>query len=133
MVRFKKIPLKENEGKITYSNGIVDGIVLLAVSEIPYVELYTPVSANKMYNNSINVSFEKDGVHVDVVVKVHFSQSISEVAFKIQEAIRHNVEAMTEFNIANVNVFVKGVIFNEIVKEKKPEERNNENENVQEG
>ena len=35
MVRFKQLPLKENEGKLTYGDNIVDGIVLLAIAEIP--------------------------------------------------------------------------------------------------
>ena len=128
MVRFKKLPLKENDGKITYGENIVDGIVLLAVSEIPYVELYYPASRKKMTNPSIKVKTEKDGVHVEVMVKVHYTQSISDIAFKIQESIRHNVEAMTEYKILNVNVDVRGVSFKD-----KPEELANTNENQQEG
>ncbi len=118
MVHIKKIPIRENEGKIIYGNGIVDGIVLLAIQEIPNVELYSSLSHKKMSSSSINVTIEKDGVHIDVIVKVHFSQSVSEVAFKIQEAVRHNVEAMTEYKIASVNVIVKGVRFNELILEK---------------
>ncbi len=118
MVRFKKIPLKEHEGKIIYSNGIVDGIVLLALNEIPNVELYTSASHKKMSSSSINVNIDKDGVHIDITVKVHYTQSVSDVAFKIQEAVRHNVESMTEYRIASVNVIVKGVKFGELVPEK---------------
>ena len=128
MVRFKKLPLKENEGKITYGESIVDGIVLLAVNEIPFVELYHQASFKKMSCPSIKVKFEKDGVHVVVVVKVHFTQSVSDIAFKIQESIRHNVEAMTEYRIANVNVIVKGVTFTD-----KTEENPVSNEIQQEG
>ena len=128
MVRFKKLPLKETDGKITYGENIVDGIVLLAVSEIPFVELYYPASRKKMTNPSIKVKTEKDGVHVEVMVKVHYTQSISDIAFKIQESIRHNVEAMTEYKIANVNVDVRGVSFKD-----KPEENNTTNDNQQEG
>ncbi len=118
MVRIKKIPLKEHEGKIIYGNGIVDGIVLLAIAEIPYVELYTTASRKKMSSSSIKVNIEKDGVHIDITVKVHFSQCISDIAFKIQESVRHNVEAMTEYRIANVNVIVKGVMFKDKHEEK---------------
>jgi len=118
MVRFKNLPIKENEGKLTYGNEIVDDIVILAVSEIPYVELSTPTDTNKMSNNSVKVTTDKDGVKVEVVVKVHYTQSISDVAFKIQESIRYNVEAMTEYRIANVNVIVNGVSFEEKTEEK---------------
>ncbi len=147
MVRIKKIPLKEHEGKIVYGNGIVDGIVLLAISEIPNVELYSMGSRKRMSSSSISVNIEKEGVHIDVVVKVHYTQCISDVAFKIQETVRHNVEAMTEYRIASVNVIVKGVMFNEKLEEKPQNADNsleisteltdsqteNLNENIQEG
>ena len=95
MARFKKLPVNVNEGKVVYGEGIVDNIVLLAVKEIPYVELYNQQSNDKMKNSSIKVFIEKDGVHVDVVVKIHYTQSVSDMAFKIQEAVRYSVESMT--------------------------------------
>ena len=113
MTPFKKVPINANEGKIIYGDGIVDGIVLLAINEIPNVGLYSPSNSKKMKNSAISVRREKDGVHVEVTVKTHYMQSISDVAFKIQETVRHNVEAMTEYRIASVNVIVKGVTFEE--------------------
>ena len=121
MARFKKFPITAHEGKIVYADGIVDGIVLLAMREVPNVELYAPVQNEKMSNKSIKVAIEKDGVHVDVDVKLHYMQSVSDVAFKIQEAIRYNVEAMTEYRVASVNVNVKDVLFDD--KEEKSEEK----------
>ncbi len=114
MAKFKKLPINVNEGKIVYGNGIVDGIVLLAVQEIPHVELFVLSNKSKAYKNAIAVKFEKDGIHVDVAVKIHFSQSVADTSFKIQEAVRHNVEAMTEYHVASVNVAIKGIVFDEI-------------------
>ncbi len=114
MARFKKISKNSTEGKISYGDGIVDGIVLLALNEIPNVKLYTPSSAKKMRSKSIKVLLDRDEVHVDVTVVTHFTQSISDVAFKVQEAIRHNVEAMTEYRIASINVNIKGVTFEDV-------------------
>ncbi len=119
MARFKKLPINAHEGKIIYGDYIVDGIVLLAIQEIPYVELFTASQSNKMTSSAIKVRFEKDGVHVDVTVKIHFSQSVADTSFKIQESIRHNVEAMTEYHVANVNVAICGIIFDEILPEEK--------------
>ena len=113
MARIKKVTRNKHEGKIIYGDGIVDGIVYLAVAEIPNAELYTLKQYSKNRSKSIDVSFSKDGVHVDVTVKVHYSQAVSDMAFKIQEAVRHNVEAMTEYHIASVNVIVRGIIFKE--------------------
>ncbi len=118
MARFKKKPHNIHEGKLIYNTSIVDGIVLLAVQEIPYVELCAVPSRNKMFSNAIKVNGDKDGVHIDVSIKIHFSQSVSETAFKIQEAIRHNVEAMTEYHIASVNVLVCGIMFEDKIEEK---------------
>ena len=112
MVRFKKLPLRENEGKIIYDTNIVDDIVLLAVSEIPFVKLHYAQSKT-LRSDSVKVTNEKDGIHVDVIIDVHYSQAISDIAFKIQEAIRYNVESMTEYKIGNVNVIVLGVFFDD--------------------
>ncbi len=113
MAKFKKFT-QVQEGKIVYFDSIIDGIVLLAVDEIPYVELYSKENNSLVRNSAIKVKIEKDEVHVDLTVKVHYTQSISEVAFKIQEAIRHNIEAMTEYHVACVNVNILGVTFDEV-------------------
>ena len=118
MSRFKKIPLKREE-KIIYGDGIVDSIVIHAVSEIPYVALNTKTSSGSNTNSSVKVAVNKDGVNVDVCVKIHYSQSVSDMAFRIQENIRHNVETMTEYHILSVNVYVKGLLYDE-VKDIKP-------------
>jgi len=131
MARFKKTP-QTQEGKIVYGDGIVDGIVLLAVKEIPFVELCAEATRKQMRSSAIKVKKEKDGIHVDVVVRIHYAQSVSDTAFKIQEAVRHNVEAMTEYHVASVNVIIKGVTFNDKSDESTPV-ANNTNENVQEG
>ena len=107
MARFKKIPVNENTGKISYGIGIVNNIVSLALSEIPFIKIEKS-SANY---NAIKVYADKDGVNIDVAIKIYFTQSISETSFKIQEAVRHNVEAMTEYRVASVNVSIIGVMF----------------------
>lgn len=114
MAHFKKIPQKRNEDKIVYGDGIVDGIVLIALEEVPYAELYSLKTHKSGHNKSVKVFFDKDGVHIDVKVKIHFTQCVSDMAFKIQETVRHNVESMTEYHVAGVNVIVKGVLFGDV-------------------
>ncbi len=124
MARFKKLPITANEGKLVYSDNIIDGIVLLAVKEIPFVQLVAGDETGKMRSKAIRCIKGVDGVKVDVVVKVHYSQSISEIAFRIQESVRHNVEAMTEYHISNVNVIIKGVFFDTESDKKQVSENN---------
>ncbi len=122
MAHFKKLPQKKNEDKIIYGDKIVNGIVLVALSEITYAELYSASPYTKNHSKAIKVYQDKDGVHIDVSVRVHFSQCVSDMAFKIQETVRHNIESMTEYKVASVNVIVKGVFF-----DNKKIETNNDN------
>ena len=126
MARFKKIP-QVQEGKLFYADEVIDNIVVCAVQEIPNVVLGVS-SPIKTRSNPIIVKKEKDGIHVEVVVKIHYLQSVTDTAFKIQEAIRHSIENMTENRVANVNVTISGVMF-----EDKNEEVNNIDTNTQEG
>lgn len=114
MARFKKLYKKKKEGKIVYGDGIVNSIVKICIAEIPYVELCSTNKPTKLdISNAIKVKFEKQDVFVDVAVKIYYTQSVSQMAFKIQEVVRHNVEAMTEYHVGGVNVHVNGVIFDD--------------------
>ena len=127
-MRVKKFRPKESQDKLIYGDGIVEGIVLLAVSEIPYAEIYRGVIAKKPAESAVKVIIDKSNVEVNVTVTIHYSQSVSDMAFKIQEAVKYNVESMTDYTVSAVNVIVKGVTFEEIAD--KPQ---NGNENTVSG
>ena len=114
MADFKNFSEKKKEGKIVYGDGIIDNIVLLAVSELEDVEIFYPNVNETMRSKAIRVKFNKDSIVIDVVVKVNANKCISDMAFKIQEVIRHNVESMTEYHIESVNVHVHGVSFDDV-------------------
>ena len=134
MMHFKKKYVEKHEGKITFGEGIVDNIVTIAVEELPYVKLfYTNQVKEKRKEGAVTVFFDKKGVDVDVICEVHYSQRVSEMVFRIQEAIRHSVESMTEYKILSVNVSVVGVYFDDL--EVKSDQKNDNddkpsNENV---
>ena len=92
------------------------------MEELPFVELAHKISGKKK-NSAVTVFLDKKGLDIDICVKIHFTQRVSEIVFKIQEAVRHSVESMTEYRIQSVNVIVTGVLFNDY----KPEEDNKEN------
>ena len=127
MARFIKIP-QINEGKIVYSDDIINGIVFLAVKEIQGIELDTKDGNCISKNNAIKVKREKDGIHIDITVKIHYTQNVSDMAFKIQEAVRHNLEVMTEYRATCVNVHISGVNFEDYDEkiEEKTEEKTEE-------
>lgn len=107
MAFFKKVPSDGHKGKVSYNAGIVSGIVSLAVSEVEGVEL---LSGKR---KGLKLYFEKDGIYADISVKVDYGYTVPEVAFKIQQTVKHNVEAMTKYKIAKVDVYVVGVEFSE--------------------
>ena len=107
MALFRKVPSDDQKGKVSYNAGIVSSIVSLAVSEVEGVELL----AGK--KRGIKLYFEKDGIYADISVKVDYGYTVPEVAFKIQQTVKHNVEAMTKYKVAKVDVYVVGVDFSE--------------------
>ena len=95
-----------SNGTITYNSDIVNSIVTIAVQEVEGVHSLTP-------NKGIRLYCEKDGVYVDISVIVEYSNSIPELAFRIQQSIKQVVESMTKYKIAKVDVHVQDVVFPE--------------------
>lgn len=104
MAQYKHNPSEGHKGKISYNAGIVSNIVHLAVLEVEGVALPDKKRWLKLY-------FEKEGVVADISVSVNYGNNVPDVAFKIQQTVKHNVEVMTEFKVAKVDVHVVGVEF----------------------
>lgn len=107
MAHIRHDPTTTQKGKITYNSSIVSGIVALAIGEVEGVALLSGK------NKGIKLSFEKQGIVADISVKVDSSANVSSMAFKIQQSIKHNVESMTNYKVAKVDVHVQDVIFPE--------------------
>ena len=107
MAHMRHDPTSTQKGKITYNSNRVSSIVSLAVGEVEGVQL---LSKN---NKGIKLSFDKRGIMADISVKVDGSYNVSSLAFKIQQSIKHNVESMTNYKVAKVDVHVQDVTFPE--------------------
>lgn len=105
MAHIRHDPTTTQKGKITYNSGIVKGIVALAINEIDGVSLLN----NK--NRGIKLDFDKQGIIADISVKVDYSYNVPSLAFKIQQSIKHNVESMTKYRVAKVDVHIQDVNF----------------------
>ena len=98
----------ERKGKVTYNAGIVKGIVVLAVEDVQ------GVAPNKEKLNLTKVSFTgEDIVSIDITVNVLYGYSVPDVAFDIQQCVRHNVESMSKYKVDKVDVHVSSVAFEE--------------------
>lgn len=108
MAHMRHDPTATQKGKITYNSNIVSGIVALAVGEVDGAYLLTTK------NKGIKLSFDKQGIIADISVKVDSTCHVSSLAFKIQQSIKHNVESMTKYKVAKVDVHIQDVNFPEI-------------------
>lgn len=107
MAHIRHDPTTTQKGKITYNSGIVIGIVALAIGEVEGVSLLSGK------NKGIKLSFEKQGIVADISVKVDSTATVSSLAFKIQQSIKHNVESMTNYKVAKIDVHIQDVNFPE--------------------
>ncbi|MBR6737514.1 MAG: Asp23/Gls24 family envelope stress response protein [Clostridia bacterium] len=112
MANYRFLPEAERKGKTTYNDGIVKGIVVLAVSEVKGVSLKKEGKKDKL--DLIKVSFNGDVVSVDVSVDVTYGNNVPDVAFDIQESVKHNVEAMSRYKVDSVDVHIDGVLFTDV-------------------
>lgn len=101
----------EQNGKVVYNAGIVHDIVVLAIKE---VEGASPVVGKR---NGISLYIEKDGIYADVSVVVKYGYNVPELAYRIQQSVKQNVENMTHYKVAEVNVHVRDVLFEEVAQE----------------
>lgn len=98
----------KGNGKVVYNAGIINGIVALAINEVEGVNL---VSGKR---RGIALYLEKDGVYADVSVSVHYGHNVPELAYRIQQSIKQNVESMTHYTVAKVDVHIQDVVFDDL-------------------
>ena len=103
----------ESKGKIVYNVGIVKGRVRLAVEDVEGVAIQDKKKSSKKSSDCIKVDVANGNINVSVNVSIYYGYSIPDVAYNIQRSIKHSVESMSKYKIANVDVKVNGVIFPE--------------------
>ena len=110
-----KSNLDDKSGKVVYNAGIVKGIVALAVNEVKGT---LPITNAK---GGITLFLEKDGVYADISVVVEYGYNVPELAYRIQQSVKQNVENMTRYKVVKVDVHIEDVVFPE-TKDEVPEE-----------
>jgi uncharacterized alkaline shock family protein YloU len=103
MAHIRHDPTSTQKGKISYNSDIVSGIVALAISEVDGVYLLSTK------NKGVKLNFEKQGISADISVKVDSTYNVPSLAFRIQQSIKHNVESMTKYKVAKVDVHIQDV------------------------
>ncbi len=113
----------DQNGKVVYNAGIVQNIVALAVAE---VEGAMPAQSKK---NGISLYLEKDGIYADVSVVVKYGYNVPELAYRIQQSVKQSVENMTRYKVAEVDVHIQDVVFEDVAPVEKAEEEEQSEEN----
>ncbi|KGF47965.1 alkaline shock protein [Veillonella montpellierensis DNF00314] len=80
----------------------------------------------KKTNEGVSISFEEDGaLCIDMYVIVNYGYRIPDVALRLQERIKTALVDMTEAKVEHINIFVQGLVFNDlsqtIIKEQQDE------------
>lgn len=85
----------------------VEGVSELATSP----DVTTIIDADK--KKGLKVTDSKDGLVIDVWVKVNYGTKIPDTAWNIQTKVKKRVSEITEQEISKVNIHVVGVTFND--------------------
>ena len=103
----------DSKGKVVYNESIIQGIVAIAVSGVEGVVLNLDKKGRSALKDNIKVVSDKDGVYVSVTVSVLHGYSIPDIAYNIQHGVRQNVENMSKYKVAKIDVFIDDVLFEE--------------------
>ena len=121
MSNFRFNPNDKQNGEVVYNTGILNGIVALAVEEVEGTVL---ISGKR---RGISLFIEKDGIYADVSVIVKYGYNVPELAYRIQQSVKQNVENMTRYRVAKVDVHIQDVVFSDApVPAAEPEEEEQE-------
>lgn len=105
MAHMRHDPTSTQKGKVSYNSDIVTGIVELAINEVECVSLL------QTKKKGIKLFFEKEGIVADISVIVDYEHNVPSLAFRIQQSVKHNVETMTKYKVAKVDVHIQDVNF----------------------
>lgn len=104
------------EGRVSYNRSILTSIIALAAEEVRGVaSVYK--NGKKKNQTGVKVDFEKDGVYIDVSIRIYDGYIVPDVAVNIQENVKRGVETMTDYKVKNINVSVLDVVFQNEIKD----------------
>ena len=92
-------------GKVNYGQKVVVSIISFATLEIRGVA--------GLVGKKIRTEKLGELLNIDVYINVLIKFSCADVAYRVQENIKRNVESMTHYKVGKVNVNVLGVSFDE--------------------
>jgi uncharacterized alkaline shock family protein YloU len=110
-----------NESYLTISEEAIAIIVGMAVNQIEGVagmsttitEELAEVFGRKSQAKGIKVELGSEGLIIDLSIIVKFGYRIPDIAWNIQEKVRKDILAMTEYKVESINIYVQSIDFSE--------------------
>ena len=110
-------PEIEENGNVNISDEVVSIIASLAATEVNGVfgmgnsisGGFAELLGKKNLSKGVKVLISEKTVSLDLSIIVEYGAKIPDVAWKLQEKVKSEVEAMTGLNVVAVNVSVDGV------------------------
>ncbi len=105
----------ENSG-VKISDEVVQTIAAMAVSEVKGASLSVSLAeglveklVKKGSNKAVRIEMTEKEVALEVHVLVDYGIKIQPVAASLQEAVKRNIETMTDLTVTKVDIFVDGI------------------------
>lgn len=85
----------------------VDGVYALKGS---FSADFKHLFGQSYYQNGVALSYEQDGINIDVYCNLKYGVNVPKVAYEIQEKVRDQVLQMTDIHLSEVNVHVISMV-----------------------
>ncbi len=110
-------PEIELNGNVNISDEVVSVIASLAATEVKGVagmansltDGFAELLGKKNLSKGVKVLLNENNVQLDLSIVVEYGTKIPDVAWKVQEKVKSEVEAMTGLSVTAVNISVDGV------------------------
>lgn len=101
-------------GRTNFRSGLVNNVVALSVKEVAGVAAiaksfsgFTTKQFNK--TDGVKITYEKDGIVIDVCIAVQYGFSAADVSYRVQENVISAASSMLDRKIKAVNVKIAHV------------------------
>lgn len=109
------------QGQTRFANDLLKESLALSVKDVPGVaSVGKKPYKDKVKDTGVKVSRCKDSSHliIDINLSVLTGFSVSDVAYRVQEAVLNTATQFTKEKIDKVNIFVRGAKYGTSIKQK---------------
>lgn len=96
---------------------IIHSIAQNAINKVPGILSDKGTSDSKLSGVSyrkkrnMNIYIDEGKIVIDIYLNVSYGYSVPEVACSVQETVKSEIEAATDFTVETININVSGVVF----------------------